>query len=241
MRRMASNPPDEYREPARKKNLLWVWLLVLAVPLLACGVCLVGLVPGVRRMMSEGGRMASCAMNLKAAHSALLAYAQENQDTLPPAATWQTAIAPYLARVTAKSRSELEQASKFVKFDINDGSTPLSCQVSDTQRTGIAMNDTLGGKKLASIEKPLQTVLLFETDQVAMNNHGPYSKRPENSGPKVFGKPRDWLEIKVDDKEFDASFKMDKGGGKGFDLSPEAARSKPEAPQPPAVPEQTPR
>jgi hypothetical protein len=80
-----------------------------------------------------------CENNLKQLAFAARIYAGDNNDQLPPAATWSDAISNYVA-----------------------SSKPYQCPLDPGSRCSYAFNAALNGKKLAEINP--RTVLFFESD-----------------------------------------------------------------------------
>ena len=79
-----------------------------------------------------------CLSNMKQLGVAMMMYAQDHHETLPPAENWEDALKPYLK-------------------------TPLPCPRAKLG-TGYAMNKALSKKKLEALDKPAETVLFFESD-----------------------------------------------------------------------------
>jgi prepilin-type processing-associated H-X9-DG protein len=93
--------------------------------------------------------MVACDNNLKQIAQALLQYAQEHGDCLPPADRWMdvagAGLAPALFRCPAQGRNA---------------------------RYSYAMNANLSARSLAGIPRPAETILLFESRQNVRNAAG---------------------------------------------------------------------
>lgn len=220
---MATPPPFEpdVRRPSGNKT--WLILLILAIPCVGCIMCVSLVIPSMGKGAGEVGRLASCTVSAQMAHSALLAYAQDHNDTLPPAATWQDAVQPNYKKLYDKAAAEFKEVPDWMGFRIlpSDPTGPIQCEVSSTQSTGFAFNSELGGKKVGSIKDPDKTILLFEIEAPARNAHQVYKERPAKSGPPVMGDRRNWLAFSITNAEFEGAFKTNV---EGLDISPQGAR-----------------
>ena len=104
---------------------------------------------GAAEMDMETARWLCCASNLKRLTLAILMYAQDHQETLPPAETWGDAILPYL----------YNNEWYFVCPSAPD----LVC--------GYAYNATYSEKKLGEIPHPEESLLLWDSDPGEWNHH----------------------------------------------------------------------
>ena len=82
-----------------------------------------------------------CFSHLHSLCSAMMMYAQDNADILPPAGAWSDAISEYVTN-----------RSVFV------------CPTAPQRRSGYAFNRFLGGVRVSDIADPENTVLLYESD-----------------------------------------------------------------------------
>jgi prepilin-type processing-associated H-X9-DG protein len=106
---------------------------------------------GVFRCARLKAEQITCQMNMKTLANAMLQYAEDHNEHLPPANAWATDILPYLAH---------ENKQKI--FQCPDAISPYS----------YAFNGALGGKSLEAISKPADTVMLFESDAATINTSG---------------------------------------------------------------------
>ena len=154
-------PPPPYYAPApRKDNTLKVVLIVLAVVAFLC-LLLVGVFAyfGYKMFDQNFKPVASCQMAMEDLRTSLKMYAKQNGDKLPPAATWQEAIKPYLVKAMAASKAKKE--GFFSELEPT-GVWTCGKRLKGTGMTGLAYNSDLAGKKLASLQTPLETVMVFE-------------------------------------------------------------------------------
>lgn len=108
---------------------------------------------------------------------------------MPKADTWQDDVKSYL-KVDPEFQ-ELKDSPFGFEAVTKDGD--WCCTVSAEKKTGISFNDDLSGKKLAEIQNPSETPLVFETDKVSRNQHSKYVHQPDETAPKFFGTPRGWF------------------------------------------------
>ena len=121
--------------------VIWIFLLTNVLLILAALFHF-----GCARLKA---RQVACLTNMKQLGVAAMQYAQDHNETLPPAENWESALKPYLK-------------------------TPLQCP-SVKLGTSYAMNQALSKKKLEALENPADVVLFFESDNgttVAQKRHG---------------------------------------------------------------------
>lgn len=177
-------PPPE---PKGRNRTLWIVLGILAF--LGCGCCgLFGYFGyiAVRDVMP----VASCGVTAEAVREAMLAYAEENDGNLPPAATWQDDIRPYYEKI-------YNEFDKDQPFSLRPPDGEWGCDAGNTS-TRFVFNSELAGAKIDEIKDPKDTILLFETDKAGRNLSDKYVKQPDESGPPlIFGQNRPWLALPV--------------------------------------------
>jgi hypothetical protein len=101
----------------------------------------------------------TCPENLKSLYNAVKFYAEEWDDTLPPADHWATAI-----------------RDKITKDEW------LHCPVVSTrtdEKYGYAMNPALGGKRLSEIKDPANTPLFYDASDLKLDAHDPPTQMPK--------------------------------------------------------------
>ena len=154
--------------------------------------------------VKKAGPMFGCIIGLDEGQRAMRMYADEHDGKLPNAKTWQDDIRPYYSRVDGSSKDK----GPFKTFPAEG---EWVCNDDKEQRTGIAFNSDLSGKKLADIKDPYSTVLLFEVEKIGTNQSEPYKARPDSTAPKFFGNNRGWLSIHVLGalRQKDGNFKFD--------------------------------
>ena len=132
------------QEPARKKGrscsvtgsvivaLLMIVLVVIVFPILNRAL----------RRMRPKARATSCLSNVKQLQLAMLMYAQDNDDTMPPASEWCDAIYPYTKNYQIYSCPDTEARG-------GEGVATY------------AMNDSLSGRELSTVPAPEATICIF--------------------------------------------------------------------------------
>jgi prepilin-type processing-associated H-X9-DG protein len=90
-----------------------------------------------------------CQSNLKQLAIATMMYSQDNDERMPPSASWAEAIAP---RVPAAWRSAMDSSAD-----------PFHCPAAESPAS-YGMNAALGGISESCIDAPAETVLLFDAD-----------------------------------------------------------------------------
>lgn len=199
--------------------------LIIAIVLGVFGVCCVLPILGGGffgfNLFKKLTPMIGCVIGMDEAQQAIRLYADEHSGKLPNAKTWQDDLRPYYSRVEKDGKDK----PPFKTFPV-DGE--WVCNDDKDQRTGIAFNSELSGKKLADIKDPYSTVLLFEVDQPGMNQSATYKYRPKNTGPKLFGEHRDWLYINVSGAlhQKSGNFNFDSGDDSSDSKSKSGAKGK---------------
>lgn len=103
-------------------------------------------------MFARGGdqeEVADCLTNLKQIAMAVLCYAQDHDETLPHADKWCDEIKPYLSDEAV-----------------------LKCPSAPDLVCGYAFNAALSGQRLAKVEKPAETIVVFESASGVKNASG---------------------------------------------------------------------
>ncbi len=194
-----SSPEAIIEPPAKKKGGLWK--IILVVTLLVVGGC-VGLcafsifaAQGSMKMVSPA---IQCMAELGLNHKAITAYAQANNDTLPPAENWQDEIATYYEKEHGEWK-KVEDAWRKVPFVGMDIKTAPAGQAAGCgfgePKTGFAYNQEVAGKKLADVSS--STPLLFEVKEAGYSAAASFVKAPEDQSPKFQGKPRGWFSVSI--------------------------------------------
>jgi prepilin-type processing-associated H-X9-DG protein len=97
-----------------------------------------------------------CLNNLRQLGTAILQYAQDHDEVLPHADKWCDKIMPYMRN---------EQV--------------LKCPESPDLECGYAFNAPLSGVALGKIDRPAETIIVFESDQGKKNSSGPPTAMPK--------------------------------------------------------------
>jgi prepilin-type processing-associated H-X9-DG protein len=126
-------PPPPYSTPPARRGMPW-WGILLIV-LGGCGMLAVAAVIVLGAITvpmfaqaREAARRAHCASNTKSAAMALMLYAQDYDERLPPAEQWQTRVRPNLP----------------------PGADPFRCPTTTTGAS-LAYNSRLSRKRVAEI------------------------------------------------------------------------------------------
>lgn len=182
-------PP--YAPPRRKSNTGLIIGIVVGVLVLCC-ILPVALIGGAGVWgFSKAKSMVECAVNIKDVRDSLIRYADDHEGKLPPAASWQDDIGPYFTKVSTENK---DQRGPFKAWTV---SGTWQCSTEGTG-TGVALNLDLAGKDLKSVKSRFDTILLFEVSKTGRNLAEKYVKRPFSESPKMFNKPRGWVEIAVE-------------------------------------------
>ncbi len=178
--------PPSYAPPKKSNTGLIIGLVLGGI-----GICCVGGIAlvlfGGLQFFKNVAPMAECMMNYSAVQKGMDEYAQANNGKLPPAATWQNDLKPYVEKSLAKLKKE---AGPFKVMDVNGD---WGCTTGET-KTGMAYNTEIAGKTLEDVRaKALVTV--FETPQIGRNQALKFEELPRSSSPKLMGNPRGWIKI----------------------------------------------
>ena len=111
---------------------------------------------------------AKCLGNVKVLAVAMLMYADDYDDTFPPAHNWCDQVQPYLGRA---SRDHLPHIRRSV-------AESFVCPKARHLRCGYAYNSALAGMRYEALADPGRAVLIFESD-AGWNAHGGPELLPE--------------------------------------------------------------
>lgn len=178
-------PPQFPGAPKKSKTGLILGGLALAVVLCCCGCGGFMLYFGKGALKGSFG-MIGCSVGMTQQREALLTYAEKHGGKLPPAATWQDSIKPYVT-----SQKEEEALGEKVKF-----ADPSDDFCDRSSETSIAYNGAIAGKKLAEVEDKMGTVALFEVPGRGRNKTAKWSEQPFATSPKIIAEEgRGWIRI----------------------------------------------
>jgi len=201
--------PNEGYAGAPKSNtgkIVLIVCLVIGIPCLALlGVCTYFGFKVVR----EAFPVAGCGISMEFMREAAQDYAHEHDGKLPPAATWQADLKPYLKKAISANKEDLGP----IKI-VNPDSSIWVCADHDTTKTGISYNSEVAGKVASELADPMSVVLFFETEKAGSNLTAKYQPLPKESSPKIMGKHRGWMTVPV---EGDVRG-FDKSSGTSFDI-----------------------
>lgn len=177
--------------PARlhgRVNWLLLTLGALALMCLCCG-------GGVFYCSRNAMPMAGCLITYSLAEKAVADYAREHDGKLPPAANWQSELAPYFKKHAAEA--DTPKGNPFVNIEIADIEKPLGCYDGDRATSGMAYNTDVAGKKLDEI-KDRKTPIFFEVPTAKMDQSFKYAEQDVAKAPTMFGQSRGWFLVTVD-------------------------------------------
>lgn len=195
---MYNAPPVGQPQPRSGNKTLLIILLVIGIPcLLFIILGVVGAFSCYRVMQNTIMPLANCSIAYDEVRQAMRDYAKDHGGKLPNAATWEDDVRPYYAKVdkTDGARKDMPSGFKLEKMPING---PWGCKIGEEETTGMAFNSTLSGKKLADIDTPYSTVLLYEVKKSGKNLNAPYTNQSTADAPKLFGQPREWMRINIE-------------------------------------------
>ncbi|HLK56804.1 MAG TPA: hypothetical protein VKU00_09580 [Chthonomonadaceae bacterium] len=132
----------------------------------------------------EEALQVSCLSKEKEQGAALLLYALDFDDHLPPAVTWMDASLPYLKRVDS-------QPNRNNTVNIDSLRRCPSVQSAGPEDYGYAMNSLLSGPPLSKLKAPETQPLLFDSDWLWRNAHAPGLTSLANPARHNWGSPRD--------------------------------------------------
>ncbi len=170
----------------RKKNNALPFLIIGGV--LVCCIGPIALMGGLGYAGFKGAQpIIGCTIAMTGISSALRKYSEANGGKLPPAESWQTAIAPYYDKSLTKDEAG--------PFTIPNSKEPFGCG-EGKDKTAFVFNAQYGGKKLAEIPNASDAVLVYETNGPArMNASGTYKDLGKAASPKIFNAPRGWFAV----------------------------------------------
>lgn len=179
---------------------MWIISLVL----LLCILFSVGGFLVCSNIARQVGPTIQCSGTFELASTAVLAYASENDNTLPNADTWQEDVRPYYERLYQKVMGD--EGTKEIpglfrgtieSFIPKKSTEPWTCQTGTTI-TVITFNSDLSGKKFGDIADRSSTVMLWEMKGEGINMAAPYTKPGDADRPSVGYSPRDWFVVYAD-------------------------------------------
>lgn len=184
MRRMET--PPSYA-PAKKSNTGLIIGLVLGGIAICCigGVAL--LFFGGMQLVKTGAPIVECMMNFEVVERALSDYEKANNGKLPPAATWQEELKPFVEKSLVSFKKEAGP------FKLMEANGEWGCTTSG-MKTGMVFNTDANGKTMEDV-RAKNLVTVFESPQSGRNLSAKYEELPRASSPKLFGNPRGWIKI----------------------------------------------
>lgn len=191
---MGSYPPPFNPAPPKGNSNTKVILIILGLVAFLClgGIVAMGLF-GWNVFKKGIAPIAGCGLGFDNIRTAMKDYAKEHGDKLPPAATWQDDVRPYLIKVLKATK---EQKGGIIP-EVDPGGS-WGCEDGKDGRTGIAYNSDVAGKKIAEIKTPDQTILLYEVPEARQNLAAPYKKPDDAKRPMMMGKERPFLTVNVE-------------------------------------------
>ena len=170
----------------RKKNNALPFLIIGGV--LVCCLGPIAFIGGGSYFAFKGASpIIGCTIAMTGISQAMRDYTAANGGKLPPANSWQTAIAPYYDKSLTKDEAG--------PFTIPNSKEPFGCG-EGASKTAFKFNAEYGGKKLSDIKDPNDAILVYETNGPAtMNGSGEYKDLGKAASPKIFNAPRGWFAI----------------------------------------------
>jgi prepilin-type processing-associated H-X9-DG protein len=93
-------PPQEQFPPRRQGMSPWIIVLIVLGGCGTIGIAVIAIVAAILfpvfAQAREAARSASCQSNLKQISTAILMYAQDYDEVLPPKSNWQDGVDPYV-------------------------------------------------------------------------------------------------------------------------------------------------
>lgn len=184
---MSSVPPPFAPRVERPRKSLSPIIIVVVVFAVLCIGGVAALTFMLAPYIRDGLPFAGCMMNFQDARDSVVNYAREHNGKLPNAATWQTEVKPYYAKVIAK----VEDRGPLKTMAV-DGE--WGC---DKVNTGMAFNSNLSGKPIDKLPDGDDGILLFEVPARKMNANEPYKYRGKEGSPMIKDKHRGWIRIRA--------------------------------------------
>lgn len=176
-----------------------------------------------KNLWGELGSTFSCMAAFELNQKALLAYAEEHEGKLPPAATWQTDTKAYYERL----RTKLVKEGMPAEFQPQASGQPFRCDWNGKE-TGIAYNTAIAGKKVDSIADPDKTALVFEVPSVKLDQAMSYTEI-KNTAPKLFMNRRDWIVYYIEGER--DPFQSSESRTSSYSVTVDDALEKPKSPE----------
>ena len=186
--------PPSFTPPVKKSggSKIWLWIL------LGFGVCCVlpvillgGLsLWGINKFKDLG----ACMINIDAVTKGFDDYAAAHNGKLPPAATWQDDIKPYVAK-HLDTKGKDTGPIKLMKADGEWG-----CTNDSGVQYGFAYNTEVAGKVKSALKQ--DEVLYFEVPHSTHNQAMKYAPQDLATGRQLFGKPFGWLFVRVSGENY---------------------------------------
>ncbi len=186
--------PPQYIPSAptpKKSNTGLIVGLIIGGVLLCCIAPVALLGGGGWWAFTKAKGMAECAIAMEDLRKSLTEYAADHNGRLPDAAKWQDEVKSYYAKI---AQSKKQERGPLAALD-PDG--VWGCK-NDNSTTGIAFNSSISGKSLDQIKDKVSTIVLFEVAKASRNNSMPYKRQDAANAPKMFGKPRGWIEVTLE-------------------------------------------
>ncbi len=178
--------PPAYAPPKKSNTGLIIGLVLGGIAICCIGGVAVLFFGGLQLFKSTAP-MVECMMNYTFVEKALEAYQQEHDGKLPSAASWQTDLAPYIAKDLPSNKKEAGP------FKVMDPNGDWGC-TDGKLKTGMAFNTEANGIAISKARAD-DMVIIFETPQTGRNLAMKYERLDKASGPKIMGSPRGWLTI----------------------------------------------
>ena len=177
------SPPQYSGAPKKSKTGLILGIVALGVVLCCCGGG-AGLLFLGRGVMGKAFGLVECSVALSQQRDAVVAYAAKHGGKLPPSASWQNDIKPYIVPMSEQGKKGDLIHIPTVEEDVCDRGSG----------TSISYNAPLAGQKLDAVKNPDSTVLLFESPGKGRNKSAAWHEPDFTTSPVLLKtERRGWL------------------------------------------------
>ncbi len=173
-----------YSGPVKKKsNVGLIVGIIVAVLFLCCGVGGFGLFKGFKSVLGGASPMFVCGTSMSDYRDAIIAYSKKHGGKLPPAATWEDDVQPFLTH------------TKIPKILQGDRPVSTGDEVCDaTVPSEIYYNSSLAGKTLSSLDPADEQIVLFEAKGTGRNKSQKFEVQPFEASGMMIGQHRGWIQ-----------------------------------------------
>lgn len=145
-------------------------VLILLITVVLIFTILVPMLRQVRAAKRQEVRTETCMSNLSTLGRAMMQYAQDYDDTIPPASRWMDAASGY---VQSQNGNKSAAHGKFPE----EFHCPAA-QAVNPSAFGYALNRDLSEKTRSKIKNPLTTPFLYDSSNLNKNASDPFTSLP---------------------------------------------------------------